>query len=70
MVDIKTSEIQGPLKRYQATKLEKEDMWQLISDINKVTDTPLSSDVLESAFNAIWDSMYRAIKNDVDNFKP
>lgn len=70
MVDIKTSEIQGPLKRYQATKLEKEDMWQLISDINKVTDTPLISDVLESTFNAIWDSMYGAIKNDIENYKP
>lgn len=70
MVDIKTSEIQGPLKRYQATKLEKEDMWQLISDINKATDSPLSSDVLESTFNAIWDSMYRAIKKDIDDYKP
>lgn len=70
MIDIKTSEIQGPLKRYQATKLEKEDMWQLISDINKVTETPLSSDVLESTFNAIWDSMYGAIKNAIDNYKP
>ncbi len=70
MVDIKTSEIQGPLKRYQATKLEKEDMWQLVSDINKATDIPLSSDVLESTFTAIWDSMYGAIKNDIDNYTP
>lgn len=70
MVDIKTSEIQGPLKRYQATKLEKEDMWQLICDINKVTDVPLSADVLDSTFNAIWDSMYGAIKSDIDGYKP
>lgn len=70
MVDIKPSEIQGPLKRYQATKLEKDDVWQLISDINKVIDNPLSSEVLESTFNAIWDSMYGAIKKAIDEYQP
>ena len=70
MVDIKTSDIQGPLKRYQATKLEKEDMWQLISEINKATDNPLDGNVLESTFNAIWDSMYAAIKKDIDEYVP
>ena len=43
MVNIKPSEIQGPLKRYQATKLEKSDMFQLITDINSSTEPPLSS---------------------------
>lgn len=70
MVDIKTSEIQGPLKRYQATKIEKEDMWQLVSDINKVADISLSSEVLASTFNAIWDSMYDEIKNAIEKYKP
>lgn len=70
MVDIKTSDIQGPLKRYQATKLEKEDIWQLISEINKATDNPLDGNVLESTFNAIWDSMYAAIKKDIDEYVP
>lgn len=70
MVDIKTSDIQGPLKRYQATNLEKNDMWQLISDINKVTENPLSTEVLESTFSAIWDKMYDAIKQHIENNKP
>lgn len=70
MVNIKTSEIQGPLKRYQATKLEKEDMWQLISDINKATDTPLEPTVLEATFTAIWDKMYLEIRRIVSDYKP
>ena len=70
MVDIKTSEIQGPLKRYQATKLEKEDMWQLISDINRATDSPLEPVVLEATFNAIWDTMYSEIGKVISDYKP
>ena len=70
MVDIQTSEIQGPLKRYQATKLEKDDMWQLILDINSATDSPLDLSVLEGTFNAIWEKMYAEIRKIVDGYKP
>lgn len=70
MIDIKTSEIQGPLKRYQATKLEKEDIYQLITEINKSTENPLAPEILDSTFNAIWDKMYEAIKKSIDEYVP
>lgn len=70
MINIKTSEIQGPLKRYQATKLEKDDMYQLIEDINKATDNPLASDILDSTFNAIWDKMYDSIRKCIKDYRP
>lgn len=70
MVDIKTSDIQGPLKRYQATKLEKDDMLQLITDINKATDSPLDESILNSTFNAIWEKMYIEIEGIIKDFTP
>ncbi len=35
MIDIKPSDIRGPLSRYQAAKFEKDDFYQLICSINK-----------------------------------
>lgn len=59
MVNIKPSDIKGPLSRYQATRFEKADFFQLIESINKALDTPLDSKVLENTFNAMWDSLER-----------
>ena len=56
-VNIKPSDIKGPLSRYQATRFEKADFFQLIESINKALDTPLDSKVLENTFNAMWDSL-------------
>lgn len=54
MANIKPSDIKGPLSRYQATKLEKKDFFQLISEINKATDHPLDESRLSNAFDAMW----------------
>lgn len=57
MVNIKPSDIKGPLSRYQATKFEKNDFFQLIMSINKTLETPLESTILQNAFNAMWISL-------------
>ena len=67
MVNIKTSDIQGPLKRYQATKLETDDMWQLIAEINKATNSPLDESILKSTFDAIWEKMSSEIEEIIRN---
>lgn len=62
MINIKPSDIKGPLSRYQATKIEKQDFYQLIEAINKGLDNPLEEKVLKNIFDAIWDRL----KEDVD----
>lgn len=57
MIDIKPSDIRGPISRYQATKLEKDDFYQLILSINKVLEVPLDDKILENAFKAMWSSL-------------
>ena len=57
MIDIKPSDIRGPISRYQATKLEKEDFYQLILSINKTLEVPLDDKILENAFKAMWPAL-------------
>ncbi|MBD5468165.1 MAG: toll/interleukin-1 receptor domain-containing protein [Lachnospiraceae bacterium] len=57
MIDIKPSDIRGPISRYQATKLEKDDFYQLILSINKTLEAPLDDKILENAFKAMWPAL-------------
>lgn len=57
MINIVPSEIQGPLSRFQATKLEKDDFYQLLVSVNEASDNPISDKVLRKSFDAIWEKM-------------
>ena len=57
MININTSDIQGPLKRFQATRLDKDDMFSLLQSINNSTESPLDTERLTSTFEAIWETM-------------
>lgn len=61
MVDVVTSDIQGPLSRFQATKLEKEDFYKLIKDINEESGNKIDESILKNTFDAIWEKMYEKI---------
>lgn len=66
LVDIKPSDIKGPLSRFQATKAEKKDFSQLILDINKNIESPLDRERIEPLFEALWPKIHdelTAIKN-------
>lgn len=55
MVNIKPSDIKGPLARYQSTKLEKTDFFQLVNNINALQEKPLDASVLQNIFNSLWE---------------
>lgn len=61
MINVVTSEIQGPLSRFQATKLDKDDFYKLLTSINEASDNPIGDKVLQKSFDAIWDKMYENI---------
>lgn len=54
MVNINPSDIKGPLSRYQATKIEKDDFFHLLESINKQSEAPLDLEVLRNLFNGLW----------------
>lgn len=68
MIDIKPSDIRGPLSRYQATKFEKDDFYQLICSINKTLETPLDDNILKNAFEAMWTTMEMEVNNVINQF--
>ncbi|MEG3006090.1 MAG: toll/interleukin-1 receptor domain-containing protein [Oscillospiraceae bacterium] len=70
MVNIKPSDIKGPLSRYQATKFEKDDFFQLITSINKVLESPLEHSVLQTAFNAMWTSLEKEALSTIEKHIP
>lgn len=68
MIDIKPSDIRGPLSRYQATKFEKDDFYQLILSINKTLEAPLDDKILENAFDAMWPALEKEACDLIDQF--
>lgn len=68
MIDIKPSDIKGLLSRYQATKFEKDDVYQLICSINKTLEVPLDNNILKNAFEAMWTAMETEINNITNQF--
>lgn len=68
MVNIKPSDIKGPLSRYQATKFEKNDFFQLISAINKVLETPLEHNILQNTFDTMWVALEQEANAVIEKF--
>lgn len=62
LANVNPSDINGPLSRYQATRLEKEDFLQLIRSINKACESALRDEVIVPSFDAIWPKIESEIK--------
>ncbi len=69
MININPSDIKGPLSRYQATKIEKDDFYQLICNINSQCEEPIDSEILKTTFDGLWDNMKSEIENIVSSSK-
>lgn len=68
MVNIKPSDIKGPLSRYQATRFEKNDFFQLISAINKALETPLEHNILQNTFNTMWTALEQEANSVIEKY--
>mgnify|MGYP002536981811 CR=1 FL=1 len=68
MVNIKPSDIKGPLSRYQATKFEKNDFFQLVSAINKSLETPLDHRILQNTFDTMWTALEREANSVIEQY--
>lgn len=61
-ININFSDIKGPLKSFQATKLEKEDVFKLLKTINGIQDKPLGDEKLKNSFEAFWPQFQEKIE--------
>lgn len=61
-INVNFADIKGPLSTFQATKLEKEDIYQLLGSINKSQEKPLAEDKLKASFDAFWPNFEKHIE--------
>lgn len=54
LFDLDFSDISGPLAQFQAKKLEKDSMREVVISINKHSDNPTSDEVLSKRFDPLW----------------
>ena len=69
MINISPSDIKGPLSRYQATKMEKDDFYQLVCNINEQCESPIKIEVLKTAFDGLWSNMIAEIETIISTSK-
>lgn len=60
--DISPTELDPPLSLLQATKSDKGGTWRLIKSINNSLNSPLSNDVLEGVFDALWPQLDKELQ--------
>lgn len=61
-MDINFADIKGPLKAFQATKLESNDIFKLLKTINSLQEKPLSDEKLKNSFDAFWPQFQKKIE--------
>lgn len=54
MLGINTSDVKGPLSRFQNTRFEEKDFNKLIRSINETTESPLNTEILQYIFDIMW----------------
>lgn len=68
-INVNFSDIKGPLSTFQATKLEKDDVFQLLQSINSSQDKALSDEKLKASFEAFWPNFERHILETPETIK-
>ena len=54
--------LKPPLSQFQRTRLEKADVFTLIKDLNALAGHPTAVDILDKAFDGVWDDFEQSIK--------
>ena len=64
-MNINYGDIKGPLKAFQATKFEHDDVFKMLKAINGAQEKPLSDEKLKNSFEAFWPQF----KSKIDQIK-
>lgn len=69
MLGINTSDIKGPLSRFQNTKFERNDFFKLLQGINAASDSPLKPEKLDYLFDALWERLDKEIEQIIERYE-
>ena len=62
LLGMSPDEIEGPLKQFQITKLEKKDIFRLLRSLNDDPKNRIDEDVLKDSFNKYWSEFQDSMK--------
>jgi hypothetical protein len=63
LIDLKSTDVVGPLKEFQLTKADQEDTFRLICSMNQsLGDQALSEDRIKASFDKWWPDLEKALK--------
>ncbi|MBH0109174.1 toll/interleukin-1 receptor domain-containing protein [Salinibacterium sp. NG22] len=63
LVDLTQADVTGPIQQFQMTSLAHiEDVWKLVTDINKLVDNPVPLAQMRILFDNAWPAFEKAIK--------
>ena len=62
MVDVQASDINGPLSRFQATRLEKDDFRVMVDSICKEIDDPSLKEKVEGIYEFVWQGFEEKVR--------
>lgn len=69
MFNVNQVNITGPLSRFQSTKFEEKDFYQLIKTINNNIEKPLHDTILETTFKSMWSAFYKDISELIKEYR-
>lgn len=58
LLDVRSSEIAGPLSQFQHTEFEREDIRKLIGSVNEALPTPLNEKLLDRTFEKWYEDLH------------
>jgi hypothetical protein len=63
LLDIKASDLSGPMAQFQATNFTYADMYRLVQTINSLTQSPVAEAPLSRGFKAYWDKLKEVVES-------
>jgi hypothetical protein len=61
-IDIEGTDVVGPLEDWQGRNLDRDGMWQVVSDINAATTQSIPEDSLRHLFDLTWPQLDAAVE--------
>lgn len=62
LFDLDYSDISGPLAQFQAKKLDRDGVREVVNAVNKCVEKPTSDEVVEKRFGSLWSSFEESLK--------
>lgn len=63
LVGIKPTDVSGPLAQFQATSCRREEIWQLVAELNRALGSEATAEpILQKRFEMFWPNLDSALK--------